>query len=446
MKKHLAEQGTLFVSILKWSAFASVVGVIVGYSTTAFLKALDYAVKGTAGFHYYYLLLPAALFAGNLISQFIDKEAAGEGLDKVIDSVHMNNGKIRLRVAPAKFLASIVTIAGGGSAGKEAPPVQVGAAITSSLARLLKLDGADRRKLVICSISAGFASVFGAPIAGAIFGIESLFLGQLTYEVLFPSFVSGIVAYQVSLHHGITYFSKEITVVPVFTGGIFLKVVFAGMVFGLVSLVFIEAMKLSGKGFGRLKLPFALKGALAGLVLALLTMLMQDGRYLGLGLDSIGAAVQGQHVPAGSFLAKILFTSITLGSGASGGIITPLFFVGSASGSYFGGLFGLDPATFAAIGMVAVLAGAANTPISASILAMELFGVKIGPWAATACVVSYLMVGTRSMHSSQVVAGLKSASIIVPMNKKVGEAQTSVQPRERGMIDIARRIYRGRRR
>ncbi len=442
MRKHIAEESTLFVSVLKWSALASVVGVFVGVSTTLFLRALSYSTGTVSGIKYSVLLLPIALFASNLIAEMIDKEAAGEGLDKVIDSVHANYGRIRFWVGPAKFIASIVTIAGGGSVGKEAPPVQVGAALTSSVSRMFRMDRTDRRKLVICSISAGFASVFGAPIAGAIFAIESLFLGQLLYDVLFPSFVAAIVSYQVSLHLGVSYFNTEISIVPEFTGGLFFKVIIAGIVFGLVALLLIEAMKRISAYFAEIKLSLPLKGAVAGFALLVFTLILGDDRYLGLGLDTIEGAATGQHVPALAFVVKIIFTAISLGAGASGGIITPIFFIGATSGSMLGGLLGFEPATFAAIGMVAVLSGAANTPIAAGILAMELFGVKVGPWAATASVVSYLMVGNRSIHASQIVASLKSASVVVPLRQKVGEAEAEVKVRERGVIGIAQKAYK----
>jgi len=443
MRKHIAEESTLFVSVLKWSALASIVGVFVGVSTTLFLRALKYCTDSVHGLDYYVLLLPVALFLSNALATLIDKEAAGEGLDKVIDSIHANHGKIKFRVGPAKFLASIITIAGGGSVGKEAPPVQVGAALASSAARLFRMDRTDRRKLVICAISAGFASVFGAPIAGAIFAIESLFLGQLIYDVLFPSFVAGIVAYQVSLHLGVSYFTTDISIVPAFTGGLFFKVLLAGIVFGLVALLLIEVMKRVGAMFDGLKLSMPLKGALAGFILLIATLILGDRQYLGLGLDTIEGAAMGQHVPVYAFIVKIVFTAISLGSGASGGIITPIFFIGATSGNVLGGMFGFEPATFAAIGMVAVLSGAANTPIAAGILAMELFGVKVGPWAATASVVSYLMVGNRSIHASQVVASLKSASVVVPLREKIGGADVQVKVREKGVLGMARKAYEG---
>ena len=441
MKKHLAEQSTLFVSILKWTVLASIIGVAVGISTTLFLRTLKLSLDFAGGYPYSYLLLPVALWLSNLVAVKIDEEAAGEGLDKVIDSVHSSYGKVRFMVGPAKFIASIITIAGGGSVGKEAPPVQVGAALASSFAQVLRFDKTDRRKLVICAISAGFASVFGAPIAGAIFGIESLFLGQLLYDVLFPSFVAGMVAYQVSLYFGVSYFTNSINIVPPFTGGLFFKVILAGVLFGLVSLVLIEAMKLATRLFNKIKLSLPLKGALAGVILLAMTLLLGDHRYLGLGLDTVEGAALGQPVPYYAFILKIIFTAVTLGSGASGGIITPIFFVGATSGSALAGSFGFDPGTFAAIGMVAVLAGAANTPVSAGILAMELFGVKLGPWAATAAIVSYLMVGNRSIHSSQVVSSLKSSSVLVPLDEKIGGANVTVKVREKGLLGNVRSAY-----
>jgi chloride channel protein, CIC family len=441
MRKHIAEESTLFVSVLKWSALASIVGVFVGGSTSLFLKALKYCTDSVQGVDYYVFLLPAALLLSNLLATLIDKEAAGEGLDKVIDSIHANHGKIKFRVGPAKFIASIITIAGGGSVGKEAPPVQVGAALASSAARLFRMDRTDRRKLVICAISAGFASVFGAPIAGAIFAIESLFLGQLLYDVLFPSFVAGIVSYQVTLHLGVRYFTRDISIVPAFTGGLFFKVILAGIIFGLVALLLIEVMKRVGEIFDRIKLSLPIKGGLAGFILLGATLALGDKRYLGLGLDTIEGAAMGHHIPAYAFLVKIVFTAISLGSGASGGIITPIFFIGASAGNVLGGIFGFEPATFAAIGIAAVLAGAANTPIAAGILAMELFGVKIGPWAATASVVSYLMVGNRSIHASQVVASLKSASVVVPLKEKIGGADVQVLVRDKGVLGMAKKAY-----
>ena len=142
-----------------------------------------------------------------------------------------------------KLVATIITLALGGSAGKEGPCAQIGGGLTSLFSDLLRFDDHDRKKMVICGISAGFASVFGTPIAGSIFGVEVLFVGAIMYDVLLPSFVAGIIAYHVSSSFGITYFHEPVSVLPVFSEGFLIKVLLAGLFFGICSIVLIESLK-----------------------------------------------------------------------------------------------------------------------------------------------------------------------------------------------------------
>jgi H+/Cl- antiporter ClcA len=141
-------------------------------------------------------------------------------------------------------------------------------------------------------------------------------------------------------------------------------------------------------------------------------------------LESIEAGLNGAVLPLGASLLKSITTAITLGCGGSGGVVTPIFFIGTAAGNMFAVVFH-EPlvATFSAIGMVALLAGAANTPISASVLAMELFGASIAPHAAIACMVSFLIVGYRSIYPSQVLGMQKSTSLKVVTGKPLSEFQ-----------------------
>jgi H+/Cl- antiporter ClcA len=131
---------------------------------------------------------------------------------------------------------------------------------------------------------------------------------------------------------------------------------------------------------------------------------------------------------------KIIFTSITLNFGGSGGIVTPIFFIGATSGTLFAEIMRLDIATFSAIGLVSLLAGAANTPIAASIMAVELFGPKIAPYAAVACVISFIMTGHRSVYPSQVLAIVKSPSIHVEIGNEVERVEAEFQLRDKGLI------------
>jgi H+/Cl- antiporter ClcA len=164
-----------------------------------------------------------------------------------------------------------------------------------------------------------------------------------------------------------------------------------------------------------------------------LLALLVSKRYLGLGLDTIESALEGGRIPWYAFPMKAAFTSISLSFGGSGGIVTPIFFVGASSGALFGRLLSLDTATFAAIGLVSLLAGAANTPIAASIMAMELFGPDIAAYAAVSCVISFLMTGHRSVYPSQVLAISKSRSITIESGAEMSEVSVEVRPRRRSL-------------
>ncbi|MFA4916713.1 MAG: chloride channel protein [Syntrophales bacterium] len=410
MKREFFEETVLFISIFKWIFLASCAGVIVGLATAIFLKLLETGISFTQNYKYYYLLLPVAFFLSALIVKYFAPEAEGHGTEKVIEAVHKSSGKIDPLVVPVKLVATIITIAAGGSAGKEGPCAQIGAGLSSFFADLLKFNDRDRKKLVICGISAGFAAVFGTPIAGAIFGVEVLFIGNLLYDILLPSFVAGVVGYHVSCAMGITYFHQPLNFIPIFSSYLFVKVCIGGLFFGICSLMFIEILRFFEKTSKRINLWAPYKGALGGLILIILSLIFST-RYLGLGLDGIKISLEGGGISSGAFILKMIFTAVTLGFGGSGGIVTPIFFIGAAAGNFYGRMLGFDPSLFAAIGMVSLLAGAANTPIAAGIMAVELFGPSVAPYAVVACVISFLMTGHRSVYPSQILAITKSSSI-----------------------------------
>lgn len=436
MSKRILEESVLFISILKWSILAAFIGIIVGISTTIFLKLLDISIAFTAGFKYYYIFLPAALFASTLLVNYLAPEAKGHGTEKVIEAIHKRFGKINPAVVPVKLVATIVTLALGGSAGKEGPCAQIGAGLSSIVASLFKFGKRDRRKLVICGISSGFAAVFGTPIAGAMFGLEVLFIGGILYDVLLPSFIAGIVAYQVTTFLGITYFHEPLRFVPVFSSLFFIKVCLSGLFFGLCSFLFIEILRYFNHLSTKIRIWEPLKGLIGGIPLILIAMIFST-QYLGLGLETIRSALEGESVPAGAFIVKMLSTSITLSFGGSGGIVTPIFFIGATSGNVFANIFGLDPAIFSAIGMASLLAGAANTPIAASILAIELFGASVAPYAAVSCIISFLMTGHRSVYPSQILAVSKSPSIKIQKFKEIPESdELTIKPRPKSIIGL----------
>jgi H+/Cl- antiporter ClcA len=441
MQKRLTESTVLFISIIKWVVLATIAGAVVGIATTIFLKLLTLATDLSHQWSFWFWLLPVALFLSSVIVMYLAPEAKGHGTEKVIEAIHKRAGKIPILVVPVKLLATIITLAFGGSAGKEGPCAQIGAGITSFFGDLLRFDEQDRKKLVICGISAGFAAVFGTPIAGSIFGVEVLFVGAILYDVLLPSFIAGITAYQVSTSFGITYFHHPVSLVPVFSEGFLIKVMIAGVFFGLCSIFIIEVLKFMEKGSERIKIWSPLKGLLGGFLLIGLSYIFSI-KYLGLGLDTVEATLKGQPTEWYAFLVKPLFTSITLSFGGSGGIVTPIFFTGTAAGSFFAQVTGLNVATFAAIGMVAVLAGSANTPIAASIMSVELFGPSVAPYATVACVISFLMTGHRSVYPSQVLSISKSPSLQVELGRELEAVQTTYLPKNAGLISRVLRFIK----
>ena len=434
-----SEQTVLFVSIVKWFALASVIGAMVGGSTSLFLRALGSASGAMARLSMPFLFLPLALFVSAILVKYLAPDAKGHGTEKVIEAIHRRAGHIPIQVVPVKLGATVITLAAGGSAGKEGPCAQIGAGLSSLVADLLRFNDQDRAKLVVCGISAGFAAVFGTPIAGSIFGVEVLFIGAMMYDVLLPSFVAGITAYQVSAALGVQYFHAPLGSLPPFSESLMITVVAAGVFFGLCSVLLIEVLRLGDSFSKRLRIWSPAKGLIGGGALVILAIAFSP-MYLGLGLPVIEGALRGDPTPWYAFLLKPIFTSITLGFGGSGGIVTPIFFVGSTAGSAFAQLLHQSTTTFAAIGLVSVLAGAANTPIAASILSVELFGPAIAPYATVACVISFLMTGHRSVYPSQVLSVRKSQSLDAELGREIDATQTTYHPRDRSLLGAARSL------
>lgn len=435
MRKRLAEETIIFFSVFKWFILATIIGAIVGCATAIFLKLLSWGTALTGNYQYYFLLMPVAFFISSVTIKYLAPDAKGHGTEKVIEAVHKHSGKIKWSVVPVKLVATVITIASGGSAGKEGPCAQIGAGLASMFADIFRFDDNDRKKLVICGISAGFASVFGTPLAGAMFGIEVLFVGGLLYEVILPSFIAGVTSYHVTTQLGIEYFYHPIKFVPVFSEAFLIKVALAGVFFGLSSFLLIESLKFFKRVSDRMKMWEPFKALIGGASLIILTFLLSTD-YLGLGLNTIESTLEGISPQWYSFMAKILFTSITLTFGGSGGIVTPIFFIGTSSGALFANIFHLDVGTFAAIGMVALLGGAANTPIAASIMAVEFFGPQIAPYAAVACVISFLMTGHRSVYPSQVFAISKSPSLSIVLGEEEEDIDTQLNLRKKSFVGI----------
>jgi H+/Cl- antiporter ClcA len=414
MIKFLREERVIFYNIVRWIVLATLIGIGAGLLISFFFKILDWGSNIPAHYPWYFWLLPLVFILNMFLVKHFAPDAGGQGTEEVIQAVQRQSGKIKARLVPVKFVVTLMTIFAGGSVGKEGPAAQMSAGLASIASDVFKLSDADRKKLVICGFSAGFAAIFGTPISGAIFGIEVLFVGIMLYDVLLPSFMAGIAAYHVTKFFAVVHFQQMIHLSPSIDDWFILDAIVSGLFFGGVVLLVMETMERTQSVARHLKISIPLKGLIGGGIIIILALLFGT-QTLGLGTDVILQVLSGTRIVWYLFLLKIVMTAITLHFGGSGGIISPLFFIGATSGAVFGHLMGADIATFAAIGFITVLGGAANAPIAMSIMALELFGRELAPYAAVACIVTYLISGHRSVYPSQIMAAQKALHINLKM-------------------------------
>lgn len=424
LKMDFLEQSIMLVSILKWIILAVFAGAVVGSVTGIFLKLLNFSNSSASKFSYYYLFMPIAFFLSSFLIVKFAPDAEGHGTEKVIEAIHQREGKIDIKVIPVKLLATLITLVTGGSAGKEGPCAQIGAGIASFFSNLFKINNIlDRKKFVICGISAGFAGVFGTPIAGAIFAAEVLYVGRFSYICLLPSLISSYISCLVN--KTLDTPSLSFVTPSVYSSDLkmFFYLILFGIFLGFLAMLFIRILNTIENFIHKINIYKPYKGILGGLIIILIVYLTGSKDYIGLGSEVINKSISGEAVGGLSFIFKMFTTSITLGSGGSGGILTPILYIGATAGNTWGQIVNENIALFSAIGMVAFLSACTNTPIAAIIIAMELFDIQIGAYASIPCVVSYLMVGHKSVYPTQVLVINKSPLIDLEMNCVVGEGQ-----------------------
>jgi H+/Cl- antiporter ClcA len=424
--------------IRKWVVLGAVIGVVGGLGAIAFYTALEISTHFFLGLLVGYQppspagegnapivdaarlwALPLVVALGGLISGILvfrfAPEAEGHGTDAAIAAYHHHPRGIRARIPVVKLFASAVTIGSGGSGGREGPTAQISAGFGSYLGRLLDLDARDARIAVAVGMAAGIGAIFRAPLGGAVLGAELLYRDDVESEVLVPSFIATIIAY--SIFGSVEGFSPIFGTQAQFGFNDPAQLAWyalIGLACGAVGLLYINNFYGVMDRFGRWSVPRVLKPAIAGFLVGCIGLVIPG--VLGTGYGFVQAGLDRTAllaIPLWMILilpfAKILATSLSIGSGGSGGIFGPGMFIGGLLGA---GIWRLlepiapgipfQPAPFVMVGMMALFGSVAHAPLAVMLMVAEMTGnlSMLAP-AMVAVGLATFVVGSRTIYRSQ---------------------------------------------
>ncbi|WP_223640811.1 chloride channel protein [Corallococcus sp. EGB] len=390
----------------QWLLLGASVGGLCGVASAVFLALLEGATEFRLAHESLVYALPlAGLVIGAVYGRWGASIQGGNNL--VLETVHEGDAVIPLRMAPMVLLGTVLTHLFGGSAGREGTAVQMGASLADQIAWRFRVTPDTRRELLAAGIAGGFGSVFGTPLAGAVFGLEVVCVGRLGYEALLPALTAAVVGDLVTrglgIHHTVYPVPQALALtLPVLGRWLAFSVGIAG-----VAVAFIEGTHGLKRLLGRRVPWLPVRMALGGLGVVGLWKLAGTSDYLGLSVPGIVRAFEDASLPWDAFAWKLVFTVVTLGAGFIGGEVTPLFFIGATLGNVLARLLGLPVDMGAAVGMAALFAAAANTPLALSLMAVELVGASVLPHVVIVATVAYLLTGHRGIYPSQRIARRK---------------------------------------
>lgn len=383
---------------VKWIIFALISGSIVGSIATLFHFAIVVSTMVREANPWVLFLLPIGGLVIVRCYRLVkdDKELS---TNSVLSAIHSNE-KLPLKMAPLIFVSTVITHLFGGSAGREGAALQLGGSIGNGLGALFHFNDSDKHIMIMCGMSAAFAALFGTPMAAAIFSMEVISVGIMQYSALVPCVISSLSAFYIAQMFGVPqelFLIEQLPNFTIFSAG---KISILAVLSAIVSIMFCIMLHQTEHCFKKLfKNPYLRIVVGAGLIIVL-TLLVGDQTYNGSGMHIIEECMEGHVIPI-AFLLKMIFTSLTIGTGYKGGEIVPSFFIGATFGCLFGNMIGFAPNLCAAVGMISLFCGVTNCPITSLLISFELFGYEGMPYYLLAVAFSYMLSGYYGLYSSQ---------------------------------------------
>lgn len=387
-------------ALLQWIGLGAAVGVACGVASAVFLLLLERATDFRNAHEVIVYTLPIAGVVIGLVYERWGASIKG-GNNLVLDTIHESWPQLPLRMAPMVLVGTVLTHLFGGSAGREGTAVQMGASLADAIAHRLRVAPDTRRQLLAAGIAGGFGSVFGTPIAGAVFGMEVVVVGRMGYDALLPALIASVVGDFVTRALGVVHTPYPAIAHVDLTPTVLAKLCVIGVAMALATIAFVELTHRL-KHLLETRIPrLPVRMFVGGVTIVVLWKIVGSSDYLGLGVPMIVRSFSDPNLPWLAFALKLIFTAVTLAAGFLGGEVTPLFFVGATLGSVLARVLGLPIELGAGLGLAAVFGAAANTPVALSIMAVELLGAPAFPHVMIVTVIAFLLSGHRGIYPSQ---------------------------------------------